>query len=53
MLNAQYYDTPSKFYAAINDFFKNIKLKHNTELHKLFTLKFQFFDKNNAHSYAA
>jgi transposase len=53
ILNAQYYDAPLKFHQAINDFFQNINQKYNTELHKLLTLKFQFFDKNIAHSYAA
>lgn len=53
ILNAQYYDAPSKFHQAINAFFQNINQKQNPELHKLLTLKFQFFDKNIAHSYAA
>jgi transposase len=53
ILNAQYYDAPQKFHQAINTFFQNINQNHNTELHKLLTLNFQFFDKNIAHSYAA
>ena len=53
ILNAQYYDAPKKFHQAVNDFFENINQNHNTELHKLLTLNFQFFDKNIAHSYAA
>ena len=53
ILNAQYYDAPLKFHQAINDFFQTINQKHNPALHKLLTLKFQFFDKNIAHSYAA
>lgn len=53
ILNAQYYDAPVKFHQAINDFFQTINQKHNQELHKLLTLKFQFFDNNIAHSYAA
>ena len=53
ILNAQYYDAPKKFHEAVTDFFQNINQNHNAELHKLLTLKFQFFDKNIAHSYAA
>lgn len=53
ILNAQYYDTPLKFHQAIHHFFDNINRKHKSELQKLLTLNFQFFDKNIAHSYAA
>lgn len=53
ILNARYYDAPPKFHQAINNFFENINQDHNTELQKLLTLNFQFFDKNIAHSYAA
>lgn len=53
ILNAQYYDSPAKFHQVINDFFQHINQENNPELHKLLTLKFQFFDKNIAHSYAA
>ena len=53
ILNARYYDAPHKFHEAIHTFFQNINQKHNLELQKLLTLKFQFFDKNIAHSYAA
>jgi transposase len=53
ILNAQYYDAPIKFHQAVNDFFQKINQNHNEELHTLLTLKFQFFDKNIAHSYAA
>lgn len=53
ILNAQYYDAPLKFHQAIKDFFQQINQKNNPELHNLLTLKFQFFDKNIAHSYAA
>ena len=45
ILNAQYYDAPLKFHQAINHFFQAINQKHNPALHKLLTLKFQFFDK--------
>ncbi|MBK7884137.1 MAG: transposase [Chitinophagaceae bacterium] len=53
ILNARYYDAPTKFHQAINDFFQHINQKHNPELHKLLTLNFQFFDKNIAYSYTA
>jgi len=53
ILNAQYYDVPQKFHQAINNFFQNINQNHKTELQKLLTLNFQFFDQNIAHSYAA
>lgn len=53
ILNAQYYDAPLKFHQAIYNFFQTINQKHNPALHKLLTLKFQFFDKDIAHSYAA
>lgn len=53
ILNAQYYDEPKKFHQAIEDFFKDINQKHNAKLQDLLTLKFQFFDKDIAHSYAA
>ena len=53
ILNAQYYDAPQKFHQAINTFFQNINQNHKTELQKLLTLNFQFFDQNIAHSYAA
>jgi transposase len=48
ILYAKYYDAPQKFHAAIDNFFKIINQKHNIELQKLLTLKFQFFDKSIA-----
>lgn len=53
ILYAHYYDCPAKFHAVITSFFQNINQMHNPELKKLLTLNFQFFDQNNAHSYAA
>lgn len=53
ILNAQYYDAPRKFHQAVEGFFKEVNQKHNDQLQQLLTLKFQFFDKNIAHSYAA
>lgn len=53
ILYAQYYDCPERFHNAVTAFFENINKENNLELQKLMTLKFQFFDKNIAHSYAA
>jgi transposase len=53
ILNAKYYENPIAFHKAIESFFKSIDQNHKTDLKKLLTLKFQFFDKNNAHSYTA
>jgi transposase len=53
ILNAQYYDAPAKFHDAITTFFQNINQNNKSDLHNLLTLKFQFFDENIAHSYAA
>src|SRR5699024_386710 len=44
ILYAKYYRKPSEFHSAIRDFFENINQKHQTELKRLFSLKFQFFD---------
>ena len=52
ILYAHYYDAPDAFHAAIKTFFQNINKKHNNNLQKLLTLKFQFFDKNIAPFYA-
>jgi transposase len=53
ILNAQYYDAPAKFHSAITSFFQNINQNNKADLQNLLTLKFQFFDENTAHSYAA
>src|SRR4051794_2084788 len=53
ILYAQYYDAPNRFHQAITSFFENINQLHQPELETLLTLKFQYFDNNVAHSYAA
>jgi len=53
ILYAQYYDCPADFHNAVTTFFQSINQSYNLELQKLMTLKFQFFDKNTAYSYAA
>ena len=52
ILYAEYYDSPHKFHTAIKSFFDNINQNNNSELKKLLTLKFQFFDENIAPFYA-
>ena len=53
ILYAQYYDNPALFHQAITSFFETINQVHQPELETLLTLKFQFFDNDIAHSYAA
>ena len=53
ILNARYYDSPTLFHQAINTFFQNINNDYLTNLQKLLTLNFQFFDNDMTHSYAA
>jgi transposase len=53
ILYAHYYDSPAMFHNAIISFLQNINQTNKEELETLLTLKFQFFDKNIAHSYAA
>jgi len=48
ILYAKYYDTPDKFHAAINGFFQTVSQKYNLDLKNLLTLKFQFFENQNA-----
>ena len=48
ILYAKYYETPAKFHAAITGFFQTINQKHNDDLKNLLTLKFQFFQNQNA-----
>jgi len=48
ILYAKYYETPAKFHSAITDFFQIVNQKHNADLKKLLTLKFQFFQNQNA-----
>jgi transposase len=51
ILYAKYYETPDKFHTAITEFFQIVNKKHNPELKKLMTLKFQFFQNQNAMIY--
>jgi transposase len=48
ILYAKYYETPTKFHLAITDFFLTVNQKHNVDLKNLLTLKFQFFENQNA-----
>lgn len=48
ILYAKYYETPAKFHLAITDFFQTINQNYNADLKKLLTLKFQFFQNQNA-----
>lgn len=48
ILYAKYYETPSKFHNAITGFFETINQKYDADLKKLLTLKFQFFEEQNA-----
>jgi len=51
ILYAKYYETPYKFHEAITGFFQTINQKYNADLNKLFTLKFQYFQNQNAEIY--
>lgn len=51
ILYAKYYETPTKFHTAINEFFRTINKKHKNDLQSLLTLKFQFFENLNAEIY--
>lgn len=53
ILHAKYYETPDKFHSAITNFFQTVNQKYHQNLENLLTLKFQFFDKENAVIYAA
>jgi len=48
ILYAHYYDSPDLFHQAVTGFFKTINEKYHTELKNLLTLKFQFFENQNA-----
>lgn len=48
ILYAKYYETPAKFHQAITGFFQTINQKHKDDLVNLLTLKFQFFQNQNA-----
>lgn len=51
ILYAKYYETPTLFHNAITGFFQTINQKYNDDLKKLLTLKFQFFENQNAEIY--
>jgi len=53
ILYGKYYDSPTKFHNAIINFFQTINQSCQDDLKTLLTLKFQFFDKENALIYAA
>lgn len=48
ILYAKYYESPAKFHNAITGFFQTVNQKYNADLKKMLTLKFQFFNKQNA-----
>ena len=48
ILYAKYYESPVKFHKAITDFFQTINQNYNADLRNLLTLKFQFFQNQNA-----
>jgi len=52
ILYAKYYDTPTKFLQAINEFFLKLNQKHQTELESLLSLKFQVWETDNAQNLA-
>jgi transposase len=51
ILYAKYYETPAKFHSAIIDFFQTVNKEYNNDLKNLLTLKFQFFQNQNAFIY--
>lgn len=48
ILYAKYYETPCKFHTAITGFFQTVNQKHHADLSNLLTLKFQYFQNQNA-----
>ena len=48
ILYAHYYASPDLFHQAVTGFFKTINKKYHPELKNLLTLKFQFFENQNA-----
>ena len=48
VLYAKYYDSPTKFHSAITNFFQTINQTCPKDLNSLLTLKFHFFEKENA-----
>lgn len=53
ILYGKYYDTPAKFHKAVTAFFQSINQNFRTDLKKLMTLNFQFFDDQVAQNQAA
>jgi len=51
ILYAKYYETPASFHTAITGFFQTVNQKYNADLKNLLTLKFQFFQHQNATIY--
>jgi transposase len=51
VLYAKYYDSPGKFHDAITTFFQTANQNFNSELNTLLTLKFQFFQHQDAEIY--
>jgi len=51
ILYAKYYETPTHFHNAITGFFQTINQKYKDDLNNLLTLKFQFFQNQNAEIY--
>ena len=51
ILYAKYYATPVLFHSAITGFFQTVNQKYNDDLKNLLTLKFQFFQNQNAFIY--
>jgi transposase len=48
ILYGRYYASPDLFHHAVTGFFKTINKKYHPELKNLLTLKFQFFENQNA-----
>ncbi len=48
ILYAKYYEKPTAFHLAIENFFKNVNQNHQEDLKTLMSLKFQFFDKKDS-----
>jgi len=53
VLYAKYYDSPAKFHTSVTNFFQTINQTWQKDLNSLLTLKFHFFDKENALIYPA
>ena len=45
ILIGTYYETTTEFHEAIKHFFRTVDARHNAELKKLLTLKFQHFNE--------